>query len=304
MANFVQFQLWRDCSCNCDFCMNKNIADMISKEQALSYYLSIINNKEIDKYDQIGIIGGEFFNKELKNPKVKALFYQFQDSVINKITTGIVTKFYLASSLLFKDLSEICSYLDRFDTLISKVLLCTSYDTKYRFKNNQAEALWKKNLSYLQSKYKSLRIHVEIIVTQDFIQKVLNNQFNVSDFENKYKVKVDFIEPSVNYTCTKEQFIKILPDFLPKREAFLAFLKKGLLEKQFSLDEFFNPKLHANTIYMHLNNKFIKIDNRCYKYEDLANDIIKMLGRQVEYMSYADSQIKMSKDISILKELQ
>ena len=81
-----------------------------------------------------------------------------------------------------------------------KVLICTSYDTKWRFDGFKCKRpkkwLFRKNMERLHKEFPDFRTHIEIILTGDFIDKVLSGDFDIAYFSNYYHSRVDFIEPA------------------------------------------------------------------------------------------------------------
>ena len=80
----IQFEVWNECNNACKFCSNKFVYDL-SDEQKIQT-LDIVTRKfsqesVYKKYQRIGFIGGEFFQGQLRNPKVKSMFVRMFDKV-------------------------------------------------------------------------------------------------------------------------------------------------------------------------------------------------------------------------------
>lgn len=82
----------------------------------------------------------------------------------------------VCSSLIFDVSKHITQYIDFLKqiNLIDFFMLCTSYDTKYRFKSEKNKNQWINNV-HLLNELLTNNVHTEIIITQDFINKVLSN---------------------------------------------------------------------------------------------------------------------------------
>ena len=81
---FVQFQLWRDCDIGCEFCHNKGVVNCNSKIDNIRITIDLIkNNPTVQKYNEIGLIGGELFGKQLKDPKVKKEFLKLIKLIVS-----------------------------------------------------------------------------------------------------------------------------------------------------------------------------------------------------------------------------
>ena len=50
-------------------------------------------------------------------------------------------------------------------------------------------------MQYLQDRYPELNKHIEIIVTEDFAKRMINNEINLAEMSKKYNAYIDFIEP-------------------------------------------------------------------------------------------------------------
>ena len=189
-------------------------------------------------------------------------------------------------NLLYENISLLEKVLILFNNNLDKVVFCTSYDTLYRFKSENQKNIWEKNILYIKEKYPELEIHVLSILTEDFLQKVLNNEFDIIEFEKKYKTKLDFTEP-----CDFDNSNKELYNFFPKRSTFLLFLNKLLSENIVSRNNLLHP-INTGTI--------IKIDNENKVVSKIKNynkkDFFNYNKLQPNY-GYIDSDKNMRDDI-------
>lgn len=257
--HFIQFELWKDCSLGCKFCCNKN-QPKIDKIESLHYVLDILNSEEIKNYNEIGLIGGEFFNGELDNPEVYTLF----NKILETISLLDFDKIYITTALMF-DLTKFLNFVSILKNLklIDKTLICTSYDTKYRFYTKEREELWKNNMKFLCKNFPELRVHTEIILTQSFINEVLENRFNICEFEKEFNTKIDFIEPSSGLGYyDKIEASNEMPDFFPTKSSFIQFLKKSIENNWINLDTFLSMELRSNKLYFIADGKRMVADNR------------------------------------------
>ena len=73
----LQFELWQDCDNCCDWCYLKDHRILTTDEQKLDNINKVIediNSDSLNDFNAIGLIGGEFFQGQLNNPKVKEKF--------------------------------------------------------------------------------------------------------------------------------------------------------------------------------------------------------------------------------------
>lgn len=262
---FVQFELWKSCTIGCKFCCNKGQKD-VDKQESIRYVMSKLDEKDILNYNEIGFIGGEFFNGELDS--VKQDFY----SLFEKVSKMHFSKIYITAALIYdlkKDLLKFLDYLKEL-RISDKVILCTSFDVKYRFHTQEKKELWKNNILYLKEFYPELRLHTEIILTEWFLNAVLNNDFVINNFKNVFNTSVDYIEPSSGlFFKDKFECEKSCPGFFPKKSSFIKFLKKCYEENSIDFNTFLSMELRSNTLY-YLENENKKVamnrrdsDGRC-----------------------------------------
>lgn len=295
MRKFLQFNLWNNCNNGCKFCYNNKLnfssdEDKISDLKFLSKELSNLD----DIYTEVGIIGGEFFDTQINDSEVKKYFYKLTDniSVLNSLS-----KFYVATSLIYKIDNLLIPYLNYLVelNLLNKTLLCTSFDLKYRFKSQADKDLWINNIIKLHKLYPDLKIHVEIIMTEFLIDAIKSNKFDPIKFSKDLNVYIDYIEPSCCQGLSKDDMIRLMPDFFPTRSKFLKFLKTYVIGNQFiKLDDLFNIYLRADTSYYRLIDKSWKIINN--KWIDGVRRV-DLNGNNYIVKSYKDSDLSMIEDI-------
>lgn len=264
----------------------------------LDHFIEHIKAGELDDYNELGIQGGEFFNGQLDNPKVHQRFYQFVELITQKIKSGIIRKFDVTTSLIFKDLTELFYFIDFVDQRcgIDCLLLCTSYDTIYRFHNANGLKLWENAIFALHERYPNLKIHCETIVTQDFIDKVLSGQHDIAAFKQKYNVHVDYLEPFTDHHgSSRIQWAQRLPKFYPTRQSFLKFLEKVSKDGTVDLKSLFNRQIRSHTAY-------ILIDGVPHAYYNRQKDLKGMGGIQTD-PGYIDSDISMNYDVISFRSL-
>ena len=245
---FIQYQLWQDCRNGCKFCSELK-QKAVDKIWALKFVFDKLDDPEVYDYDEVGLIGGEIFDNQLENSKVKDLFYK----ITEKISKMHFKKIYIATSLIFDIQPYLIPYINYLKKLniIDKCLLCTSYDLKFRFNMPGKKELWEKNMLYLKENYPELNTHVETILTQYFIDAVLNKEFSISEFCKKFRTRIDYIEPASGmYYNNKIECEKTCPGFFPTKNSFMKFLKvAGLQNKEIDLTCLISYQIRASRIY-------------------------------------------------------
>lgn len=245
--NFIQYQLWQDCSNGCKFCSERN-PHSVDKLETLEFVMNKLDDPEVLNYDEVGVIGGEIFDYQLNHPNVKVKFYH----LITKICRMHFKKIYIATNLIYdmdKYLVPFLKYL-RAAYQQDKILICTSYDTKWRF-TEEKKKLWHDNMLRLQKEFPDFATHIEIILTGDFIDNVLENNFDIKYFSNYYNSRVDYIEPASGmYYADKAELQAVCPNFFPTKEQFMRFLKKTCIEdKSVDIRCLISYQIRASRIY-------------------------------------------------------
>ena len=228
-TNFIQYQLWQDCSNGCLFC-SERCPKPSNKAFNLGFITGCLGRDEVKNYDEVGIIGGEIFDYQLDDPFIKNMFY----TLLEKICSMHFKKIYIATNLIYdmnKHLVECLDFL-RKQSVEDKVLICTSYDTKWRF-TPETKELWHNNMLRLQKEFPDFHTHIEIILTGDFIDKVLSGEFDIPSFSKYYNSRIDYIEPASGmHYRDKEDLQKVCPNFFPTRKQFISFLMQECVKKK------------------------------------------------------------------------
>lgn len=295
---FLQFELWKECPNNCSFCYNKGIPFKRDKIKSMLFAKNKLLSEEADNYDHIGFIMGEAFSGQIRTKEEHDLFYELIDILIDKLKNNKIKKAYITASLIYKDLTdwfEFCTHLKEKDAL-KDFLICTSYDTIGRFDGSKL-ALWKNTIRKTKELFNDIEFHIETIITEDFLKSVLDNSFNIREFEKEYDCRIDYIVPFVGYGKlykTKQELQERLPNFFPKRETFYAFLQYVYENNIFTiqdLKDFININLHSDRAYQSYNDIDIElVDNR-----HTNEDKHCIIGNELS--GYIDSDIHPRQDV-------
>lgn len=299
-TKFIQYQLWQDCKNGCKFCSERNQLS-VDKKWALQFILNKLDDPEVFDYEEAGIIGGEIFDDQLDDLEVKDLFYK----LIDKIIALPFKKIYIATALLYDINKHLCPLIDYLIKInaFDRTLFCTSYDLKYRFNTPYKKELWENNMLYLKEKYPTIKTHVETILTQFFIDAVLNKEFSIKEFCDKFKTRIDYIEPSSGmYYKDKKDCEKACPGFFPTKKSYIDFLmQEGVHNKNIDLTCMISYQIRANRIY-HLDCG----DYVCYKdrrapgFKVICKDTSKKY--EIGFIDSDDSMEKIAEQICKLIE--
>lgn len=295
MRKAVQFELWKDCSNACQFCFNRSLIKKSStddKIERIQFVKNFIQSNSIQDYNIVGLIGGEFFDTQLSTSDVYENFCSLIELLSQKLENGTIDQVWLATALMYESLDYLKAVLDIFLThnCIDKVLICTSYDTRGRFFANK-EQIWKNNMKIIKSMFPQIKLHTEMIVTQDLVDKVINDDFDIVSFQKQYDTHIDFLEPNCGFKFqNKQEHMKVLPWFYPTRKSFMDFMKKLSSVSSIINDEFLSANTRSHTLFMQDEYSLSKFDNRSLKQTTLPCDIPNKNG-------YSDSDVEMRKDV-------
>ena len=295
--NVIQYCPWIECNVGCRFCFVHGQPN-VDKVQSLKYLLSLLRLPEVESADGFGLIGGEFFQNQLQDPTVKELFYTLTDRIVDILVQRKLNIFWVATSLIFKLDKELIPYLNhlRDRGVLDRVLICTSWDSKYRFASPRAERLWRYNIETLHNEYPELRIHVETIATEHFMQLCLRGGYDKHSFENDLGVTVDYLEPNTGFQ-NKKEFIEALPDFLAKRSTFMRFVREVVSTwSSQEKSDFLNPDIRSNIVYNIEDGKHNRIADR-----HVIPIAQQPTSHSIKY-GYIDSDRTMEEDYKLLKD--
>lgn len=293
---FLQFELWKDCNNKCAFCFNDNSRTSAEfKENRIDLVMKELANPEYNTIEKIGFIGGEFFDGQLETQSLRDKFTRL---VNIPLTNQKIKQVLITTSLLLKNNKDLIYFLNNINNK-QKLLLCTSWDTKYRFKTPEALHTWENNVEYIHKHYPQVKIHVEIIPTQWHIESVLSDKFNILDFEKKYDVTVDYtdLNSGFNY-ADKYAFQKAVPGFFPKRDDFLKFLQKVYTEKQATTFKFLNFAAMSTLLWMTVDKKYTLFNGLRGPIDGITiNTEYGLPPMQEKTSDYIDSHVRMRKDV-------
>lgn len=235
----IQIRLWNDCFNHCSFCSlsNKTQTTIKDKRERLQKISNLKDNK-------IGIIGGEFFEGQLKG---------VEDEWLNMVKNIGCNELFITANLIYEP------YLLK-ETLSIRpdILICTSYDTVGRFKNTSQKEMWLDRVNNLEN------VFCTIIPTQDMI---------TDPFIDKIKCDINLCEPHLGIewynTIDKTQYHKTLIRDnkifnLPKRKDLLNWIARR--PKVLNMVKSYNNTHFSTILTFDSNNNFI------YEYENRFND--------------------------------
>lgn len=316
MSDFsMQIELWTECNNFCEFCYlgeaNKFVSDEVKLHNIAraSKIITDYFNTHDENIKAIGFLGGEFFQGQMKNPEVKKAFYNLCKQVFDLINANRVQDFWCYCTLTIGDQEDLYTLIELFNnTIIDKknhhFWIQVSYDQKGRFTLPGKFENWNKHLLKLQQ-YSFTRFNITSIMTEPFLQAVLNNELNLTEFQNKYKTTFFLKQANCITDTLKQETAQKLPWFFPKRKTYLAFLQKLRLENPNLFDNLLNITLRSDYMYSQLDDadlsEGLNIRNK-ETWEEYGSEVIQKCGHSVNYQCYADSDACMLCDYFKVKE--
>lgn len=313
-----QTELWQECNNFCDFCYlgkeNRFTPDEIKLKSINDLFDKIKDSNFISKYSNISIIGGDFWQGQLRNPIVKDRFFALSKYIIDLLNDGTLFDSWFTAALTLgnqEDLYELLEYYR--NTEVGKIRhkdsrgfwICTSYDTIGRFHTNDKL----KNWQYHMKKLDEYNVHknTTIILTEDFMNKVINDEFNIYEFMTEYNTQLFFKHAGSGPYPTKEELEEKLPNFFPRRETAIIFFKKMLLSYPDLYDKIFSIQYRADYLIRNFNNGeetfSARYKDRPTEIDTEAEKIRKDCGHITDYNSYYDSDACILCDKEKVKEL-
>lgn len=319
-----QWQLWPYCNNNCVFCFLGSANSIYLKDRMLKSLHDLsqaIDNLDYFHYNNISLIGGEFFQGQLNDSTIRLEFFNIFKKLSKLYASGKIGSIWLTATLIHqnqKDLFDLLSFCADYlqpkpEFSSSGLWLCTSWDIKGRFHSKQAEDNWKQNLHKLKSSFPWLKINTTIILQQAFIEAYLAGDFNVKNFMQQYSTNIFYMQPCLqnltemmfyknnqlniedfpdHWLYLKQQFNRSHYEFFPKRKDFIAFLNKYHLEDFDSFIKLFNIRFRSDEIHLNLNSENhdrvitrIKDSSSCEEPFPPALDC----GHSFNYACYSDS---------------
>lgn len=196
MLPINEFLLWNNCNNNCKFCWQR-IEDMSTKEEKLlaiqlvkEYLRDLTNSHTL-------FVGGELFCET--DPEIVYRLYDLFQFNVSKMLSGELDLCYINTNILYDISPLLLPVLTLLEDngLLHRVHFTTSGDKYGRF-TKKSRLLFYKNLQLLRKLYPDLMIIVNLILTKDFCEDILNDKFDLGLYMNQYQIDVNTI-PYIKY---------------------------------------------------------------------------------------------------------
>jgi len=318
-----QLEVWKECNGQCEFCYLSEEVKKISTEakiHILNNTIDLLTNLDLNLYNSIGFIGGEFFQGQLHDPEVKALFKQVINIIIEKLRKREILQFWVTASLLTKDQTDLWETLDMFKEVqldpTQSVWVCTSWDIKGRFIVPSMRENWENNLLRIHNDYEGIvHTNVTLISTKWLCEAYLNDEFSFSEMRDKFNTTVFMKNPApINLqfdpnkplvdmgrelrgyrnqvAVTEAKF----PGMFPPRDLFLRTITKIIEQDLWLMPNVINVVKRADFL-LRLDketNDFYMAEHRrkdkLHEVETISQNPVCKRGHNITYASYLDSE--------------
>lgn len=303
-----QWELWQYCNSLCKFCYlgeDNRIHNKKRQLQSLKDLNLSIDHMDFEIYNNISLIGGEFFQGQLNDSEIHDKFFSTIKRIFQLYLDKKIGSMWITCTLTLGDQKHLYEMLDLAEEMgvlpkeeygASGIWLCTSWDAAGRFHRPEMKENWEFHMKNIKKKYPWMKFNTTIILQQAFIDMYLNNEFRAHKFMEEYSTTLFFkqcgippFEPEdldlpedidLSATDPKEHARvmdvvkltakKMVNDnfvFFPTRHSFIKFLIKFYNEDRECYDRLFNIIYRSDELHRNfLKDKHDRFNQR-YKTE-------------------------------------
>ena len=284
-----QWQVWPYCNNKCKFCFLGEANSQYIKERqhkSLNDLKHAIENLDYNEYNNISLIGGEFFQGQLADPETHELFFDIIKKIFQLYVDKKIGSIWITCTLTIGEQKDLYKLLDLANEMgvtpvedypSSGLWLCTSWDADGRFHTDKAKNNWEYHVLNIKEKYPWIKFNTTIILQKAFIDLYLNNEFKPKDFIKKFNTSIFYMQPCLDniaemmidsekgllkfegsfedyWLKLKQEFNKKY-EFFPERKQFVKFLMKYYNEDKDTFDKLFNIKYRSDEIHLNINSE-------------------------------------------------
>ena len=303
MSLQIQYELWRECNCNCTYCtlgFDNHKTDNELKLQSMQTAIDEMKNFEPNEHQTVGFIGGEFFQGQLNTPEIKSKFMELIKVANDLLNNHIVKDLWLNASLLIGNQKDLYEAIDLIDDK-TKLWILTSYDSIGRFHTPKMLETWQYHMKNIHNLYPEIKLNTTSILTGDFIEKYLNDNIDIKEFKATYHTNLFLkttVKPGHLSHLSKQEINDKIGNFFPTQERFQEFLFTFYMrEGAEEYHNLFSNDLRADEVRKNYNIdtkrniKFIRDKQTLEETIDLIDEHIDNLscGHSTIYQCYVNS---------------
>ena len=290
-----QWELWHCCNNLCKFCyLGKENRHTNKERQLLSLHdlMDSLDNFDSETYNNVSLIGGEFFQGQIDDPEVHEAFFQMIDKLCDLYVNKKIGSIWITATLTLGDQADMYKMLDTFERRgvlpnpnygASGVWICTSWDAEGRFHTEKHRRNWENHMKTMSAYYPWVKKNTTVILTQKLCEEYLADKFRPRDFMQSYKTCLFYKQPGFYEEVTDDEdgfqgnavemlemekigkIDEFLMDikrrvekqvgfrFFPDRKTFRKFLVKYAKEDADTFERLFNIKFRADELHRNFN---------------------------------------------------
>lgn len=294
-----QWELWECCNNLCDFCYLGKDNRHTDKKRQLKSLEDLINNLENLDYtvfNNISLIGGEFFQGQIADKDVNHLFFKMIDKLSELYVDKKIGSIWITATLTIGDQADLYKTLEIFERRgvlplpeygASGVWICTSWDPVGRFRTNERLKNWEFHMKNIEKQFPWVKRNTTIILQQKLCEMYINDEFVPKDFMKEFDTSLFYKQPgfyetdledehgSINIDITDkfddaDKFLteikqtlntKMGYQFFPDRKTFRQFLVKYAKQDPETYERLFNIMFRADDLHRNFNDDY---EEKCY----------------------------------------
>lgn len=289
-----QWELWQCCNNLCKFCylgMDNRHTDKERQLKSLHDLMSELETLDWSLYNNVSLIGGEFFQGQLADEEVREAFFKLIKKLCELYNDKKIGSIWITATLTIGDQADLYKMLDMFEEAgvlplpeygASGVWICTSWDAHGRFTTEQRKKNWEFHMKNMSAYYPWVKKNTTIILTQQLCEMYLEGEFEPKSFMDDFETFLFYKQPGMfaldsNGTgdmselidsaehgnsdevlmATKQAIEKALGfRFFPERKIFRKFLIKYAKNDTDTYERLFNIVFRADELSRNFNNRY------------------------------------------------
>ena len=309
-----QWELWECCDNLCDFCYigkNNRHTDKQRQLKSLRNLKDNLKNLDFDVFNNVSLIGGEFFQGQLEDREVRNEFFEVIEMLADLYVKKKIGSIWLSATLTkweregLPDLEKTLQIFEDAGALpipeygASGLWICTSWDAQGRFHTKKSAENWTQNMKELSSRHPWVKKNTTIILTQKLCEMYTEGEFEPRKFMKEFDTTLFYKSPGITQqsyfgvdglpnllTCDKigkvKEYLTAIKkhlnsqfgfQFFPDRETFRKFLIKYAKEDPDTYDRLFNVDFRADELNRNNNDDADPCEHIRFKGSNLESNI-------------------------------
>ena len=204
-----QWELWQCCNNFCTFCVLGKSSKHTAKERQLKSLTDLkhaLKNLDFNEYNNVSLIGGEFFQGQLDDKEVHDSFFEVIEMLCELYMNKKIGSIWCTATLTIGDQSDLYKMLDMFDKAgvrphpdydSSGLWICTSWDKHGRFHKPQYLENWQHHTAKIKEEYPWVKLNTSVILTQEVCEMYIKGEFVPKEFKEKHNTDLVLSPPRI-----------------------------------------------------------------------------------------------------------